>query len=401
MDKMRSGIYKSKNLRGVGLVDMKTIIPIVIPVYEPGENFGNLICVLAEQTSQSIVVVDDGSGEEYKRYFDEARQIKNVIVLTHADNLGKGRSLKDAFNYILCKFPNAIGVITADSDGQHTIKDIMSCKNALAENQDCLILGCRTFDGEDIPWKSRLGNNLTTKLFQYLCGIDISDTQTGLRGIPRSLMYQCINNEPFIDKRILDFSQFAKKNLPGVEIAMVSNGTLLSIDKLDEIVGKIDEITINDYSEQYALAKSHKEIYRHVKKHNDRFKNVRIVINRRYRKEILATRTGTAPNKPKKNNSIDTPCIYPFLDLLIFPDGKVGMCCNDCKEITDFGDITQNSLSEIWNNSKFQKLREAMSGGYRSSYPFCKECDVVDAGEREIYIRQILKDEKKLQSQGR
>lgn len=171
---------------------MKTIIPIVIPVYEPGENFGNLICVLAEQTSQSIVVVDDGSGEEYKRYFDEARQIKNVIVLTHADNLGKGRSLKDAFNYILCKFPNAIGVITADSDGQHTIKDIMSCKNALAENQDCLILGCRTFDGEDIPWKSRLGNNLTTKLFQYLCGIDISDTQTGLRGIPRSLMYQCL-----------------------------------------------------------------------------------------------------------------------------------------------------------------------------------------------------------------
>lgn len=214
-------------------------------------------------------------------------------------------------------------------------------------------------------------------------------------------LYLSINNEPFIDKRILDFSQFVKKNLPGVEIAMVSNGTLLSIDKLDEIVGKIDEITINDYSEQYALAKSHKEIYRHVKKHNDRFKNVRIVINRRYRKEILATRAGTAPNKPKKNNSIDTPCIYPFLDLLIFPDGKVGMCCNDCKEITDFGDITQNSLSEIWNNSKFQKLREAMSGGYRSSYPFCKECDVVDAGEREIYIRQILKDEKKLQSQGR
>lgn len=68
------------------------------------------------------------------------------------------------------------------------------------------------------------------------------------------------------------------------------------------------------------------------------------------------------------------------------------MCCNDCKEITDFGDITKNSLVEIWHNEKYKKLREAMRSGHRSNYLFCKDCDVVDAGEREIFIRGVLQE---------
>lgn len=176
-------------------------------------------------------------------------------------------------------------------------------------------------------------------------------------------LYLSINNEPFLDKRILEFAQFAKDHIPGVKISLISNGTLLSAEKMDEMVGKIDEITINDYSEQYTLAEPHKTIYYHVKKNAGRFKDMNIVINRRYRREILATRAGNAPNKPQKNNKVVQPCIYPFLDFLIFPDGKVGMCCNDCKEVSDFGDITQNSFIDIWRNGKFQAVREAMYMG--------------------------------------
>ncbi|MCI8726241.1 MAG: glycosyltransferase [Hungatella sp.] len=171
---------------------MNTITPIVIPVYEPGENFQTMIRILSEQTSQKIIVVDDGSGKKYEKIFNEVRQLKNVIVLVHVENLGKGRSLKDTFNYILYKFPDAMGVVTADSDGQHMIRDIINCKDNLVRNYNCLILGCRKFDRNKVPWKSRVGNDLTRRLFKYLCGIKISDTQTGLRGIPRSLMHECL-----------------------------------------------------------------------------------------------------------------------------------------------------------------------------------------------------------------
>ena len=68
----------------------------------------------------------------------------------------------------------------------------------------------------------------------------------------------------------------------------------------------------------------------------------------------------------------------------------IGMCCNDCKEISDFGNVTKKTLLEIWTNEKFLKLRNSMMKG-RNIYPFCRECDVVDAGGREKQIKQLKK----------
>lgn len=204
-------------------------------------------------------------------------------------------------------------------------------------------------------------------------------------------LYLNVNNEPLVDVRILQFAEYAKNTIPDVFVELITNGTLLSPEKMYDLIGKFDRVTINDYSQKYALSKLHRSIYREVKKHKEAFRNIEIVINRRYSQEILATRAGYAPNKKEKNNHVSGPCIYPFLDLLIFPDGKVGMCCNDCKEISDFGDITKSSLVEIWRNEKYVKLREAMKTGDRRNYLFCKECDVVDAGGRERQIKEILK----------
>ena len=49
-------------------------------------------------------------------------------------------------------------------------------------------LGCRNFDKEDIPWRSRFGNRLTSVLFRLLYKESVMDTQTGLRGIPYALL---------------------------------------------------------------------------------------------------------------------------------------------------------------------------------------------------------------------
>lgn len=202
-------------------------------------------------------------------------------------------------------------------------------------------------------------------------------------------LFLCVNNEPFIDNRILNFCEYAKEVIPDMTTVLISNGTLLTPEIMDKMVGVVDQITINDYSEKYILSPTHKKIYGYIKQNKERFGKMNIVINRRYSKEILATRAGTAPNKPKKNVRVNCACVYPFTDLIIFPDGQVGMCCNDCREISKFGDISEESLIDIWRNEKFKKLRMSMSGGQRL-YPFCEECDVIDAGEREIYIRSLM-----------
>ena len=61
------------------------------------------------------------------------------------------------------------------------------------------------------------------------------------------------------------------------------------------------------------------------------------------------------------------------------------MCCNDCKETTFMGDANTTSIFDIWGGQKFVQLRTAMRNG-RTAIPFCRECDVIDAGSREKVI---------------
>jgi glycosyltransferase involved in cell wall biosynthesis len=171
--------------------EMRQEIPVIIPAYEPDSSLIDLCKKISQEITQKIIVIDDGSGEEYREIFQSLKK-ENIIVLNHVVNMGKGRALKDAFNYVLNAFPDILGVITADSDNQHSLKDIRKCRDALCANPDKLILGCRKFSGDNVPWKSKVGNEITKKICSYLCGIKISDTQTGLRGIPKNFMKICL-----------------------------------------------------------------------------------------------------------------------------------------------------------------------------------------------------------------
>ncbi|MCM1136185.1 MAG: bifunctional glycosyltransferase family 2/GtrA family protein [Clostridium sp.] len=167
-------------------------VPIVIPSYEPDEKLPELLKKLGESGFQNIVLVDDGSGEKYANIFREAQELYRCRVLHHAVNQGKGRALKTAFNYCLREFAGAPGVITADSDGQHSPECILACVDALLENPSALVLGCRCFEGDDVPARSEFGNKCTRAVMKYLTGISVSDTQTGLRGIPAAFMEQLL-----------------------------------------------------------------------------------------------------------------------------------------------------------------------------------------------------------------
>ncbi|MFA5161741.1 MAG: hypothetical protein WC421_05805 [Elusimicrobiales bacterium] len=96
--------------------------------------------------------------------------------------LRKGRALKTGFDYFLANFGGVPGIVTADADGQHRPEDILRIANAMGKNPGCLVLGTRAFSGY-VPLRSLLGNIISRFLFG-LAGVKVSDTQTGLRGIP-------------------------------------------------------------------------------------------------------------------------------------------------------------------------------------------------------------------------
>lgn len=168
-------------------------IPLIIPSYEPDEKLIKLLADLQKDGYENILIVDDGSAEGYQPVFEQAEKEFSACVLHHPVNRGKGRALKTAFAYVLQNMPEAVGCITADSDGQHTPECIRMCAEALLQNQDSLIMGCRCFDQEDVPARSEFGNKCTRLVMKYMAGVSVSDTQTGLRGIPAAFMKELLS----------------------------------------------------------------------------------------------------------------------------------------------------------------------------------------------------------------
>ena len=155
---------------------------VIIPAYNPEKKiFLDFLDELVKDF-EKIIVVNDGSKPECASAFEEVRK-RNIKVVTHSVNLGKGRALKTGFNEALNTYPECIGAVCADCDGQHTVPDIKKCVNKLIENPTSLIIGSRDFKQANVPFKSRFGNILTRNIFKLFIGISITDTQTGLRAM--------------------------------------------------------------------------------------------------------------------------------------------------------------------------------------------------------------------------
>lgn len=157
---------------------------VVIPAYKPDHKCKNVIDDIFQAGFQRIIVVDDGSGEEYAGFFESLSPIPEVTVLRHAANQGKGRALKTAFHYILNQKLPYEAIITADADGQHLVSDMLKVGQQLEKTPAHVVLGARDFSQKEVPFRSRFGNRFTRLLFRLSAGTVLTDTQTGLRGIP-------------------------------------------------------------------------------------------------------------------------------------------------------------------------------------------------------------------------
>ena len=150
---------------------------VLLPAYEPEPGMLDLIAELSAQGFQ-IIVVNDGSSAACRSLFLQASQ--SAVVLHHPVNRGKGAALRTGLAYIREHFSAPYAVLTMDADGQHTVPDALRVLAMAEAEPDCLALGCRRFTGQ-VPLRSRFGNRVTRIVFRLAAGLDVSDTQTGLR----------------------------------------------------------------------------------------------------------------------------------------------------------------------------------------------------------------------------
>lgn len=163
-------------------------ISVVLPSLDPDEKLVAVVDGLLEYGFSDIILVNDGSKPENLHYFyDLAAQHPEIHLLHHEVNKGKGAALKNAFRYFLENRPEGFGVVTVDGDNQHHPEDTRACCEHMLKTGRC-VLGCRDFTLPHVPSRSRFGNHTTSLVFKLFCGMTISDTQTGLRALPRDAL---------------------------------------------------------------------------------------------------------------------------------------------------------------------------------------------------------------------
>ncbi len=158
-------------------------VTVILPSLNPDEKLIKTVAGLIKVGFEDIVIINDGSDDKHTENFPDEKEYPQCTVLNHWINRGKGAGLKTAFAYIKKTRPDCKGVVTVDGDGQHRPEDVLACAMRMVE-ENKVILGVRDFNLPGIPARSVFGNKTTAFVLKWLCGIKITDTQTGLRAIP-------------------------------------------------------------------------------------------------------------------------------------------------------------------------------------------------------------------------
>jgi glycosyltransferase involved in cell wall biosynthesis len=173
-------------------VETRQAYSILIPAYNPDEALVTLVEKLRASGFANIIVVNDGSNESSVGTFDKIASFVDQ-VLTHEQNQGKGAAIKTGLRYVVDTYPDKTGVITVDADGQHLPQDVVSVYEEGLNKPHHLIMGCRDFSGDAIPFRSRFGNQATRLVMLIGSGLKLKDTQTGLRAIPMRYARQLLD----------------------------------------------------------------------------------------------------------------------------------------------------------------------------------------------------------------
>jgi glycosyltransferase involved in cell wall biosynthesis len=153
---------------------------VVIPLFNEKKHIS---AVLENVTKYKlpVVVVDDGSTDGSEFTVQDLR-IKNVVLLTHGINLGKGSAMKTGAEYAFKKGADA--VIFMDSDGQHKANDLPRFVDALESGKYDVVLGSRNL-GMGVPLVRYLGNKVASVILGFLFNVYVSDPICGFRALTK------------------------------------------------------------------------------------------------------------------------------------------------------------------------------------------------------------------------
>lgn len=177
-------------------------------------------------------------------------------------------------------------------------------------------------------------------------------------------------NEPLLCTKLDSFTALSKKLLPDCKIELVTNGTLLSLErflKLSELGVDIFTITKHHGIDQLPV-----ELFS-----NDIEKDLQNKINLKNHSQLYySNRAGLVPSLSEgKLLPLKRPCFIPSCMLVVTVKGNILACYEDYEQKSEMGNINTSTLKEIWNSENYANFREDLKKGHRTIYKLCQSCD--------------------------
>jgi uncharacterized protein (DUF2062 family) len=156
----------------------------VIPVYNNKDTVKAVATECRARIPQ-VVIVDDGSTDaDLEALFSDS----DITVLTHEENRGKGEAILTALRYV--KDRGGRFMVTIDADGQHYPRDLEKFIPLLQDDETAIVVGCRKFEGENVPRASAFGRKVANFWLRLETGVSIDDCQSGFRAYPVKYLSQ-------------------------------------------------------------------------------------------------------------------------------------------------------------------------------------------------------------------
>ncbi len=153
-------------------------ILVIIPTFNNDKTIENLL----KKTllfATDILVVNDGSTDKTQELL---YTFDYISILDIPINAGKGNAIRQAIEWATNR--NYTHIVTMDADGQHKPEELPIFFDAIKQNDDSIILGCRDFSSNAIPFASRLGRKCSNAAFKLTTKVSLKDTQSGFRTYP-------------------------------------------------------------------------------------------------------------------------------------------------------------------------------------------------------------------------
>lgn len=161
-------------------------LSIVVPVYNELGTIEEILDKTGRVSGEKeIIVVDDGSTDGTRDWLEQMPPRKDVTVLFHETNKGKGAALKTGFQHV-----SGDVVIVQDADLEYDPQDYKVLTGPIEDGRADAVFGSRFLGGPHrvLFFWHYVGNKALTLLSNMFTNLNLSDMETGYKAFRSGIL---------------------------------------------------------------------------------------------------------------------------------------------------------------------------------------------------------------------